>query len=255
MLRHFMWLTRSRVTGCSSSSYRMALTVTDARTLCVRPASSVGGTRGAGVCVHEVRCQPSDKSPKAAVLSLLIRLDFVLAVVLLVASPLGLLVAAVRRPMLRQHLLAYWRASSLLMITVYLMIDGRPVAFVAGNAALVLIPIALWYGDVLFAARQYRLDGDPIAEWFRRWRVAAALFCGASLVLTLPTLHCAMGDAMNAPTCIAWLGPPRELHAALHPMVDPATLGDGALIGLAVYGMYLLVSVGAIARHVACEGG
>jgi hypothetical protein len=183
------------------------------------------------------------------VLDVLIRIDFVLAVVLLVASPLGLLVAAARRPMLRQHLLAYWRASSLLMITVYLMIDGRPVAFIAGNAALVLIPLSLWFGDALFGARRYRLDGDPIAEWFRRWRVAAALFCSASLLLTLPTLRCVSGNAGADPMCAAWLAPPRELHAALHPAADPAALGDGAMIGLAVYGAYLLASAVIVGRR------
>jgi hypothetical protein len=183
-----------------------------------------------------------------SVLDLLIRLDFVLAVLLLVASPLGLLIAAVRRPMMRQHLLAYWRASSLLMITVYLMIDGRPIAFVAGNAALVLIPLALWVGDALFPARRYRLDGDPIAEWFRRWRVAATLFCGASLLLTLPTLRCLSAEAGTGAMCQAWLAPPRELHAALHPTADPAALGDGAFVGLVVYGAYLLASVVALGR-------
>ena len=188
-------------------------------------------------------------------LNLLIRLDFVLAVVLLVAVPLGLLMAAARRPLLRQHLLAYWRASSLLMITVYLMIDARPVAFVAGNAALILIPLSLWHGDVLFPARRVRLDGDPIAAWFRRWRLAVALFCGASLLLTGPTLRCVSAHVDDA-MCAAWLAPPRELHAALHPTADPAALGDGAMIGLAVYGAYLLVSAAIVGRHaVRAQGG
>ncbi len=185
------------------------------------------------------------------VIDLLIRIDFVLAVVLLVASPLGLLVVSVRRPMLRQHLLAYWRASSLLMITVYLMIDGHPVAFIAGNAALVLIPLALWFGDALFPARRVRLNGDPIAEWFRRWRVGASLFCGASLLLTGPTLRCVSAEAGVDAMCEAWLGPPRELHAALHPTADPAALGDGAFVGLVVYGAYLLASAVVVGRHTA----
>jgi len=204
------------------------------------------GARAVRGCVHEMLAAYTYLlSP---MLPFLIRLDFVLAVVLLVASPLGLLVVSLRRPMLLQHLLAYWRASSLLMITVYLMIDGRPIAFIAGNAALVLIPLSLWFGDVLFVARQYRLNGDPIAEWFRRWRVAAALFCGASLLLTGPTLRCVTGDAGADAMCTAWLVPPRELHAALHPAADPAALGDAAMIGLVVYGAYLLVSAVTIGR-------
>lgn len=97
-------------------------------------------------------------------MSLLIRLDFVFATALLVVAPLLLLAASLRRPAVRRRLLAYWRASSLLMITVYLMIDGRPVAFVAGNAALVLIPLALHRGDALAMAGRYAL-GEGAGQW------------------------------------------------------------------------------------------
>jgi hypothetical protein len=177
------------------------------------------------------------------VLSTLIRLDFVLAVVLLVVAPLGLLVAAWGRPAVRGRLLAYWRASSLLMITVYLMIGGRSVAFVAGNAALLLIPLALYHGDLLSGAPNRSLDGGRVADGFRHWRTGAAVFCGASLLLTGPALRCvwALGEATSG--CAAWLGPPRALHRALHPSLDPAMLGDAATAGLVVYGAYLIGSV------------
>ena len=176
-------------------------------------------------------------------LRLLIHLDFVLAVALLVVAPLGLLVAAWGQPAVRSRLLAYWRASSLLMITVYLMIGGRPVAFVAGNAALLLIPLALYYGDLLSGATHRSLDGGLVAGGFRRWRTVAVVFCGASLLLTGPALRCvwALGEAASG--CAAWLGPPRELHRALHPSLDPAMLGDAATVGLVVYGAYLIASV------------
>lgn len=177
----------------------------------------------------------------------LIRLDFVFAVALLVVAPLVLLVAAWRRSAVRGHLLAYWRASSLLMITVYLMIDGRAVAFVAGNAALLLIPLALYYGDALFAAERHPLGKNLVARWVRRWRTAVAVFCGASLLLTAPALRCVWGLA-ETPGCTAWLRPPRELHRALHPSLDPAMLGDAAMGGLLVYGGYLAASVGRSVR-------
>lgn len=175
--------------------------------------------------------------------STLIRLDFVLAVALLVVAPLGLLVAAWGRPAVRGRLLAYWRASSLLMITVYLMIGGRPVAFIAGNAALLLIPLALYHGDLLSGATDRSLDGGRVADGFRRWRTGAAVFCGASLLLTGPALRCAWALGEAASGCAAWLGPPRALHRALHPSLDPAMLGDAATAGLVVYGAYLIASV------------
>jgi hypothetical protein len=177
------------------------------------------------------------------VLRLLIHLDFVLAVALLVVAPLGLLVAAWGQPAVRSRLLAYWRASSLLMITVYLMIDGRPAAFVTGNAALLLIPLALYYGDLLSGATHRSLDGGLVAGRFRRWRTVATIFCGASLLLTGPALRCAWALGEAASGCAAWLRPPRKLHRALHPSLDPAMLGDAAIVGLVVYGAYLIASV------------
>nr|WP_272505361.1 DUF3177 family protein [Salinibacter ruber] len=179
---------------------------------------------------------------RCSVLPVLIRLDFVLATALLVAAPLGLLLASVRRPAVRGRLLAYWRASSLLMVTVYLMVDGRPGAFVAGNTALVAIPLALHAGDVLFVPGPASLGEEPVATWFRRWRAGATAFCGASLLLTVPALRCAWEGAEN-PVCAAWLAPPRELHRALHASVDPTTLGDAAVIGGLIYGAYLVASV------------
>lgn len=173
-------------------------------------------------------------------LPVLIRLDFALATLLLVGAPLGLLAAAWGQPTVREHLLAYWRASSLLMITVYLMIDGRPVAFVTGNAALVLIPLVLRYGDVLFIPKRRFRTRSAVAGWVRHWRTVATVFCLASLLLTLPTLGCV--SASKAAACQYWLTPPRELHAALHPSVDPAVLGDAATVGLIIYGLYFTVS-------------
>ncbi|MFB6273492.1 MAG: DUF3177 family protein [Salinibacter sp.] len=178
--------------------------------------------------------------PPRSMLSLLIRIDFVLATLLLVAAPLMLLAASVRRPIVRERLLAYWRASSLLMVTVYLMMDGRPAAFVAGNAALVLIPLALRYGDALFVAKEAPLESHVVADWFRRWRSVATIFCVASLPLTLPTLRCVAGTGRAL--CQDWLAPPRELHAALHPSLAPDALGDAATVGLLLYGAYLIAS-------------
>ncbi len=175
-------------------------------------------------------------------LPVLIHLDFVFATALLVVAPLGLLLASVRRPLVRGRLLAYWRASSLLMVTVYLMIDGSPGAFVAGNTALVAIPLALYAGDVLFVPGPTSMGEGPVATWFQRWRAGATAFCVASLLLTLPALRCAWDGARN-PVCATWLAPPRKLHRALHPSVDPATLGDAATIGLLIYGAYLVASV------------
>ncbi|PSQ87769.1 MAG: DUF3177 domain-containing protein, partial [Bacteroidetes bacterium QH_2_63_10] len=87
------------------------------------------------------------------------------------------------------------------------------------------------------------LGEGPVATWFRRWRVGATVFCGASLLLALPALRCVGRGGERGPFCAAWGRPPRELHRVLHPSVDPATLGDAATVGLLVYGAYLAASV------------
>jgi hypothetical protein len=68
------------------------------------------------------------------------------------------------------------------------------------------------------------------------------IFCGTSLLLTLPTLRCVWNPGIAA--CQDWLAPPRELHAALHPSLDPAVLGEAATGALVVYGVYGIGSVG-----------
>jgi len=161
---------------------------------------------------------------------------------LLVVVPLGVLGVAVwRQSEVQRHMLVYWRASSLLMVTVYLMMDGRPSAFVAGPVALVGIPLALWYGDALFVGRRHSLGEDSVAGWFRAWRGTVTGFCVVSLPLALSGLRC-VADA-DASVCEAWRAPPRELHAAVHPSLDLNTLGDAAAVGGGIYAAYLGASV------------
>lgn len=108
--------------------------------------------------------------------------------------------------------------------------------------------IALYRGDVLSVASNQSLNEGAVATWFRRWRVGATVFCVVSLLLTGPALRCvwALGEATSG--CVAWLEPPRELHRALHPSLDPATLGDVAMAGVLIYGAYLAASVVRVVR-------
>lgn len=72
--------------------------------------------------------------------------DFVAAVVLTVVVPLLLLLRSLRYRTLRHQLmplLAYWRASALLMVTVYLLIARRPYAMVSGVTARLAIAMSL----------------------------------------------------------------------------------------------------------------
>jgi len=46
---------------------------------------------------------------------------------------------------IQRLLTIYWRVSSLLAITIYLLIAALPVGFISGLMARILIPISLWF--------------------------------------------------------------------------------------------------------------
>jgi len=123
-----------------------------------------------------------------------------------------------------------------------------PLAFATGNAALVCIPVALYRGDALHVADRTQAPQHRLDRWFRTWRRAATALCGLSLPLMVPALDCVAATPSAAPSCAAWLAPPRTLHRALHPDADPAALADAAQIAAGVYGVYLIASVGVVLR-------
>jgi len=77
----------------------------------------------------------------------LVWMDYRLAVLFTVVIPLILLLwAFIQKAQTMQRLLViYWRVSSLLMITVYLMIPGWAFGYLSGLLARVLIPVSLWF--------------------------------------------------------------------------------------------------------------
>jgi hypothetical protein len=173
------------------------------------------------------------------VYEILIRLDFVAAVGLLVVGPLVLLAGSVSAPTVRNRLLAYWRASALLGITVYLWAGEVSGGFVTGFAAHVAILLSLWQGDILSPR-----PGTPLSSeqgwWaiaFRYWRWAASIYVTTGLACTFFLLPCAFVDP--SAVCQAWYGPPQQYARWLHPNASPmqwASYGGWALAIYAVYG-------------------
>jgi hypothetical protein len=179
----------------------------------------------------------------------LIRIDFVLAVALLVVVPLGLLAASVRRPAVRDRLLVYWRASALLGITVYLWAGEDPMGFATGWMARALIPLALWRGDALLVLRGRSLPpgGHWQARAYRWWRRGAIAYNLIGVVYMLPLVGCVFSDVTA--TCRAWYGPPQQFAAALHPGLAPVWLVRIGWVALGLYAAYLLASTERLRRH------
>lgn len=161
------------------------------------------------------------QSAVALLLRVLVRIDFVTAVLLTVIAPLLLLARAVRdrQRALLNTLLSYWRASSLLMVAVYLLIGQRPAAFVCGVGARLLIPWTLRHTPAGADAR------------YQRWRRAVSVYCLLGAALNLPTLRCAWTSRLS-PLCRAYIEPAQEFGALLHPGVPREQLGRVGGIGL-----------------------
>ena len=176
----------------------------------------------------------------------LIRLDFLVAVGLLVLGPLVLLVLSLRRPWMRRRLLAYWRASALLGITVYLWIDAWAVGFLTGYAARLFIPVVLWWGDALSTRGSHSppTQDDWVDMLFRNWRLIATVYSAAGLIYMAPLLSC----VWSAPTalCSPWYRPPQEYARLVHPYTPWAQLGLYGRVALLAYAGYAVASAYAL---------
>ena len=159
-------------------------------------------------------------------LRVLVRVDFVVAVAGTVIAPLVLLAGALRAARKAElvALLRYWRASSLLMVTVYLLIGERRLAFPAGVAARLLIARTL---------RGEQTNADP-NSWYEPWRRLVGGYCLAGAALTTPMLQGLIADELPL-LCRAYIEPTQVFAALLHPGVPRETLGRVGLVGLGLF--------------------
>ena len=170
----------------------------------------------------------------------LIWMDYRLAVFFLVGMPLVLFVwAFVQRADSVQHLLTiYWRVSSLLAITVYLMIASMPIAFVSSLLARILIPTSLWFWTDL----NEEIDDRPgsLKTVFSIWRWAVSAYCLLGTIAIIPFMKCAfVSGATDTPFCMAWLEPTWLYREYFHAGSRPQFLGIIGVIFLILYVLYL----------------
>jgi len=167
----------------------------------------------------------------------LIWIDYRLAVLFTVLMPLILLLWAFiqKAETLQRLLVIYWRVSSLLMITVYLMIPGWPFGYLSGLLARVLIPISLWFwadinDDIIDQPQR------PLKFVFTAWRWAITVYCSLGVLANLPFFGCAFSEGFRQqPYCQVWLEAPQLYKEWFHPNSTPGFLGVLGLIGLVVY--------------------
>ena len=182
----------------------------------------------------------------------LVKADFVLAVTLTVVIPLFILFLSLKQPSLLARMLAYWRISALLAITVYLLMAEMRIGLVSGVVARALIPPVLWLGDGLMkSSRRPETDSHILMKVFVAWRITVTAYCIFGVLFTLPLLHCGISGTLS-PRCESWFVPPQLYGASLHPDANWQQLGKYALIALYMYGAYLL---GALMRAIVMKPG
>lgn len=170
----------------------------------------------------------------------LVWMDYRLAVVFAVILPLILLLWAVIQnvPAITHLLVIYWRVASLLVITVYLMIPQWPVSYVTGFAALILIPLSLWFWVDLNEEISDRKD--LLGQIFSSWRWAVTFYCGLAALGQAFYLRCAfIPEEVGTAACQVWLEAPLAYKDLLHVNAKPGTLGFFAAAALIIYVLYL----------------
>jgi hypothetical protein len=168
-------------------------------------------------------------------------IDYRLAVLFLVVIPLILLIwAFVQKAEAIQRLLAiYWRVSSLVAITVYLMIAQYPVSFIAGLIAQILIPISLWFWVDLNDEIEYQTSGS-LKFIFTSWRWATTVYCILGTLAFIPFLSCAFsGNVLKTSYCRVWFEAPLLFKEYFHANSKAEFLGFLGITSLVIYVLYL----------------
>lgn len=173
----------------------------------------------------------------------LVWMDYRLAVIFSVLIPLVLLIwAFTLKSDAIQHLVTiYWKVSSLLAITVYLMIAALPISFISSIAARILIPISLWFWVDL----NEEIDDGPdslLKLCFTAWRWAMSVYMTVGAILQIPATRCAFlnkGSLLADSSCRIWLDPPWGYKEMFHANTTPGFLGVLGIVGLIFYAIYL----------------
>lgn len=167
--------------------------------------------------------------------------DYRLAVLFMVIIPLILLIwAFVQKVEGMQRLLTiYWRVSSLLAITVYLMIAQYPVSFISGLIGRILIPLALWFWVDLNDEIEY-LPSSPLKLIFTSWRWGVTAYSLLGAIALIPFVGCAFSETiLKTPYCQVWFEAPLMYKEYFHFNSTPAFLGFLGITGLVIYVLYL----------------
>jgi hypothetical protein len=171
----------------------------------------------------------------------LVWMDYRLAVLFTVIIPVILLiwVFVQKAEAMQRLIMIYWRVSSLLLISLYLMIGEFGVSFISNLMARILIPICLWLWVDINDELEYQPSG-PLKLIFTSWRWAVSIYCVLGAIASLAFLGCAFSEtAIKTPYCRVWFEAPLLFKEYFHANSKPAFLGFLGIISLIIYVLYL----------------
>lgn len=168
----------------------------------------------------------------------LVWMDYRLAVLFTVICPLVLLIWAFAQKSepIQRLMVIYWRVSSLLAITVYLMIAAIPISFVSSLMARILIPVSLWFWRDINEEID-ELPQPSLKLALTSWRWAITVYNVLGSIVQVLFLNCAFSKTplINDDYCSVWLQPPLLFKQFFHPKTSPGFLGFLGVVGLVVY--------------------
>lgn len=179
----------------------------------------------------------------------LVWLDVRLGVLFAVGLPLLLLIwAAMRREGAMLRLLGiYWKVSSLMLIALLLLTDGRPLGYLLLVLAPLLIVAALWLWVDLNEELADLPPWRPLPLTLRIWRWILTFLSLAAAGFATTTLPC-IGSAAGTPFCDLWLEAPVRLNGIVARLFGfvfggqwtPAVAAFVGYVGLVAYVVGLL---------------
>jgi hypothetical protein len=146
----------------------------------------------------------------------LVWLDYRLAAVFAVGLPLVLLVwAAWKREQALVRLMGiYWKVASLLLITVLLLTDNKPLGYLLAFLAQLLVVLSVWFWVDLNEELDDLPPWRPLPFAVRSWRWGLSVFGVLGSLLSARALDCVRGG-VTRPVCRVWLEAPDDLHGGV----------------------------------------
>ena len=175
----------------------------------------------------------------------LVWLDYRLAAVFALGLPLVLLVwSALKREQALTRLMGiYWKVASLLLITVLLLTDNRPLGYLLAVLSQLLVVISVWFWVDLNEELADLPPWRPLPFVVRAWRWGLTVFGVLGAALSAVALRC-VGGGLTRPICRVWLEAPDDLHGGVASVFDFVFGGSWTAAIAAFVGYVSLVAYG-----------